>query len=408
MPRISTQILGAIAALALISACTVEGDELSRSSSPIIGGTRATVGQFPTTVALYNGGLCTGTLIEPDLVLTAAHCITPSLLQMSTQAEVTANTVVLFDSTSVLSGGGRQVRLAETIPHPSFNVRALGDNDIGLVRLTESITDRAPTPINRIASDAPIGIAVTQVGYGMTRIGDQRSAGDLYYLTDKATIACSSYGVSDANMLCFSQRDGSGKCNGDSGGPSYATIGGVERVVGVTSFGDETCEQFGADTRVDAELDFLYQHAPELQCQGDGACNEVCGADGLPRDPDCPVCESNDDCGDDEVCSDGSCVAAPFTPGGLGSDCETSDDCASGMCADGSDGGRCTDTCDPAGDSCPDGFECVGAGDRDVCWPADGEGGGASGGCSVGSGSGPGAGWLLALCALAWVRRRRR
>jgi uncharacterized protein (TIGR03382 family) len=41
-----------------------------------------------------------------------------------------------------------------------------------------------------------------------------------------------------------------GTCNGDSGGPAFMTLGGVEVIVGITSFGDSNCTQ-GSDTRVD-------------------------------------------------------------------------------------------------------------------------------------------------------------
>lgn len=396
-----------VATAAMLSACSVEGESIDRAQAPILGGQRGAVGQFPTTIAIYNGGLCTGTLVEPDLVLTAAHCILPSLLGMSSQAQVTANTIVVLDTDNVLSGGGRQVRAADTIPHPNFTVQSLGDNDIGLIRLETAVTDREPTPINRSAADAPVGMKVLQVGYGMSQAGNQSSAGSLYYLEDKPTVACGPFGASDAKLLCFSQTDGTGKCSGDSGGPSYATINGVERVVGVTSFGDQQCRQFGADTRVDGELDFLYQHAPELQCQADGACNEACGTGSLPVDADCPTCESDDDCGDGEVCgSDGFCEAEPFSPGGLGSPCENDADCDSGSCGMTADGGTCTEQCDPAGSTCPDGFDCIAAsGDTHVCWPGADDGGD-GGGCAVASSS-PSLSWL-ALLALVALRRRRR
>ena len=41
-------------------------------------------------------------------------------------------------------------------------------------------------------------------------------------------------------------------CRGDSGGPSFATIEGEQRLIGIISSGDETCTEFGIDTRVDA------------------------------------------------------------------------------------------------------------------------------------------------------------
>ena len=44
-------------------------------------------------------------------------------------------------------------------------------------------------------------------------------------------------------------------CHGDSGGPGLMTVGGVERLVGVSSRSD--CTAVGTDTRVDAFLDYL-------------------------------------------------------------------------------------------------------------------------------------------------------
>jgi trypsin len=386
-------------ALAAWTGC-VQEPAVGSDQAPILGGSAATVGQYPTVVAVVNSGLCTGTLVGSQWVMTAAHCVDPQVLGFSTQDQVTANTSVLIDTTNVFQAGGRQIRAADTIPNPGFSINALGDNDIALIKLASAVTDREPTPINRVASDAPPGVHVTQVGFGMTNVSDQNSAGKLYVLADKASQSCSPIEGSNSLLLCYSQTDGTGKCEGDSGGPSFATINGVRRVVGVTSFGDQSCTQFGADTRVDAETAFLFQHAPELQCQADGICNTVCATGALPVDPDCPVCDSDDDCGTDMVCQAGQCNPAPFTPGGLGSECTTSSDCDSGLCASDGDQSQCTSTCTAGGDQCPDGFTCLDAG---VCWAADG-----GGGCRAARGGQAATALLAALGLILVLARRRR
>src|SRR5687768_2496959 len=44
---------------------------------PVVGGTTVKPGSWPDVVAVrtVDGGLCTGTLLEADLVLTAGHCV---------------------------------------------------------------------------------------------------------------------------------------------------------------------------------------------------------------------------------------------------------------------------------------------------------------------------------------------
>jgi hypothetical protein len=401
-------IVSPITLALLFTACLDTGQDfdtgqIDSTSQSILGGVPGVAGDFPTTVAISNGGLCTGTLISPDLVLTAAHCILPQLLGASSQEQVTSQTQVIFDADNLYGGSGTARRVTATIPHPNFTTNGLGDNDIGLIRLQSPVTDRTPTPINRLHDDAAVGISVTQVGYGATQVGGQ-GAGRLFALDAKPTTSCSTFGASDAKLLCFSQSNGEGKCQGDSGGPSFATIGGVERVVGVTSFGDQSCAQFGADTRVDAELEFLYSQAPELQCQAEGECNEVCGQDGLPVDPDCSLCTKDSECGDSEVCADdGRCVPAPFTPGGDGSECASNEECGSNICASSDEGSICTSIC-TSNDECGEGLECVEAGEQSVCWPDSGE----DGGCSVGArGSAPFGLFLLGLAMVLGFRRRQ-
>ncbi|HSK00378.1 MAG TPA: trypsin-like serine protease [Kofleriaceae bacterium] len=267
------RLLLAIASLCLATRAAGE-------PAPIIGGTEATVGQFPTVVALtVGGGICTGTLIHREWVLTAAHCITPSVVQLPSQDAVTEAIRVHVGTVDLRQSAGDVYTASMTIPKPGFSIGSLGRHDIGLVKLARPVTAIAPTPVNLDPARAPVGTTVTMVGFGAT---DQEGLGTIgveFVLEGRTSTPCAPYGGSDEDLLCFSQVDDKGKCRGDSGGPSLARIDGVLTVVGVTSFGDQQCAQFGVDTRTDVEREFLETHIPDLE-PADGAGAGCCAASG--------------------------------------------------------------------------------------------------------------------------------
>jgi uncharacterized protein (TIGR03382 family) len=350
----------------------------------IFGGQPAADGEFPAVVMLeVGGGLCTGTLIDKEWVLTAAHCVDPQVLQQPSQQAVTAGTKVHFGTIDVFKSSGRVIKAAETIKKPSFNVNNLGQNDIGLIRLVTPVTDIQPIPVNFDAGAAPVGLTpILMVGFGQTQTG---GVGKMFKVDNRTAISCSSFGGSNAALICYSQTDGKGKCEGDSGGPSFANVGGVRKIVGVTSFGDQECTQFGADTRTDAEKAFLLEHVPSLAgCTQDNQCTGV-----------------------DQICQSGACVDAPFTGGGFGATCTEPSDCDSNQCANGPGGTLCTAGCTAGSDTaCPAGFECL-AGEgatQGLCWPSDLVDGG---GCCDASGNGAPT-MLLGIGFVALVLRRRR
>lgn len=351
----------------------------------IIGGTETAEGQYPSVAALVVGSsLCTGTLIAPAWVLTAAHCVDPAVLGFASQDQVTASVRVHFNTLDVVSDAGTVVGASATFKDPLFNQARLGSNDIGLIKLERAMTEIAPSPINLEAAMAPVGTVVTQVGYGSTETSGKGSLGIQFELRDRTSVSCPTLRIgADTNLLCFSQADNKGTCQGDSGGPAFAMVGGISTVVGVTSFGDQNCAEFGADTRSDIEQPFLVMHVPELI-----------------------GCVSDGDCASRQTCFAHRCIAQPFSPTGIGTICTSASDCESSECAESSqDGKRCSFTCSVRDtSSCPDGFECLrSSGDVGACWPA--EGGGC---CDAGGAGGPGAIALgLGVVAVALRRRRR-
>ena len=241
----------ALVAVLFTAACTTTPDGTRTVGQDIIGGESAQPSDYPTVVALEEqpgNWFCTGTLIAKNWVLTAAHCV----------AEGPTTMHVRFDDADVNdTTGGRVVAVKTVHSNPMFDWEAW-DNDIALLELAEDVTDRAPTPILR--DPVAFGTEVLDVGYGVADNND--GGGGLLRRVQKVTADCAGANdpaVSGANLVCMDASDGRGSCFGDSGGPTFATVGGVRVVAGVTSGGTGDACGAGWDlyTSVHAELAFL-------------------------------------------------------------------------------------------------------------------------------------------------------
>lgn len=235
---------------------------------PIVGGAPVEAGDWPDVAALFSGNefMCSGVLIAPDVVLTAAHC------------DVGLTRAVLGTHDLTLPGESLPVR--QTIAVPNY----WNDYDIAVVLLDEA----AVTSPRAIALDCVRdqylhdGAEVVLVGWG--KIDEQATQ-----LTDllheaQTTITDADCSADDKGCLDDLRPDGEfiaggqgvDTCNGDSGGPVYARGQGEQAwLVGITSRmadgADVPCGGGGIYTRTDAVIDWIEEKANLT----------------LPR-PDCP------------------------------------------------------------------------------------------------------------------------
>ncbi|HEX4453104.1 MAG TPA: trypsin-like serine protease [Kofleriaceae bacterium] len=365
---------------------------VAAAPDPIVGGMPATQGEFPNVVGIVlttssGVAICTGTLITDEWVMTAAHCVYPAEAGVGSQGDITNALRIYVGSLTIFPApsGNDGLVAQDSMYDPMFagttsDEIAMG-HDIGLIHLAQPVQGVTPVKLNFDATAAPSSaLAVTQVGYGETSTTGG-VVGTLYDVAQTTTACGALVGVPDTMFLCFNQTNGKGKCEGDSGGPSFAQINGDTYEVGVTSFGDQNCEAFGADTRTDFEKSFLTSIIPSLD-----------------------TCTSDSDCGSGYECFESQCILDPYSPGGLGSSCGSNADCNSVDCVSTSNEGQlCSMACTTGNDStCPGGFTCIADGADGACVP-----GSSSGGCCDASGKGaPTA--VIGIALFGIVLRRRR
>ncbi|NYH80186.1 secreted trypsin-like serine protease [Actinopolyspora biskrensis] len=200
-----------IGAVGLAAPASADGPD-----TMIVGGHDATE-QYSFMASLQSGGrhLCGATLIEPDALVTAAHCVSGG-----------GSYTVRVGSTDH-SGGGEQASVTEVSTHPS--------SDLAVLRLGGSV--RAE-PIDIAAEAGSPGTATRLLGWGQTcpergGCGAPRTLQEL----DTSVVAdneCS--GIDGSTEICTDNPGGdSGACYGDSGGPQIKGTTGSWKLIGATS-----------------------------------------------------------------------------------------------------------------------------------------------------------------------------
>lgn len=214
------------------------------------------------------GELCSGALVAPDLVLTAAHCVT----------DVAAYRVVAVDR------GFRPVRLgvAGIALHPAFvpgtTPRTQPGIDLALLKLDRSL-DAGFRPFDlREAGRIGRGDGVELAGFGITGEGRASTARTLRRTTlvslGTLKVANDVIVVADAERLA--ETTGAGACRGDSGGPILRPTGAGYQLLGIVSWSSgaletrvrSACGGFTAVTPVAEHLGWIASGAASLQAAG--------------------------------------------------------------------------------------------------------------------------------------------
>ena len=190
---------------------------------------------------------CTGSVIAPDVILTAAHCTVDSLGLPASYGFARPGVIAISDDATE-----RFWDPYELATHPGYDPQTL-QNDVALVVL-DNPTSAPAMPLIAPWQDGLLvgGAPVNMAGWGKMAAGGISQTATL----QEATVPLISNadcvrgfttpGLAEifdpASMLCaYDQPAGIGVCHGDSGGPLAMTIAGTRTAIGVASWVQVPC-----------------------------------------------------------------------------------------------------------------------------------------------------------------------
>lgn len=201
--------------------------------------------------------LCTGSLIDDNIVLTAAHCVN--------ERKSAEDVVIAFSVDPICNIVAKNrhdlVRPADSVIHHENYVSASSGNDIAMIRFKGKAPSNAHVmPLLFSARVLPTDIFVAGYGnendYGLKNSPTRLKMAKVTRYLRRGGDNPDTDETSDnqRRIVSLDQRSGQGACSGDSGGPAMIQDGDFFTVIGVASRGvglnkpfrrqeDVTCKQ---------------------------------------------------------------------------------------------------------------------------------------------------------------------